>query len=388
MTIESWRRRAFALLRLLVVLFSEPVASRTTWLGWGEPKVHWLTECSHPEAVSGRAVVNDWYDDFPDRDGRLAQRLRSEVDVDHLQAVDELFVHQALRRCHDDVRYEERGFGPDFRVYENGMCALAVEVATLFVREDWNEADRRHNRLADELNKRVRPTHGYFVNFEIATAPSEPAPRHFAEWLARELDKLPPHTELIAVDYEDIPSSTYERNGVQIDVRFLPMKADAATKSDPDARIAGFGKMTVGFVNSGTRLKETIGKKGGDRYEIRGIPYVVAVGNRDNFLSADVVIDGLYGGEAVRFDRDDHSNFEVIRKNDGLFGVDPARRQTRHRRISAVAILSGLVLWDPASVDVALYDNLLPATALPDGLFPAPRRFGKVTSDGEFGWRP
>lgn len=297
-------------------------------------------------------------------------------------------MHQALRQRHDDVRYEEGGVGPDFRAYEDGTCVLAVEVATLFLRADWNEEDRRHNRLADEVNSRVRPTHGYFVDFEIKAAPSEPAPRHFADWLAKELDKLPPHTDLIGVDHDGIPVAMYERYGVRIAVRFLPMTADAATKSDPDARIVGFGKMTVGFVNSGTRLKDAIGKKGGDRYEIRGIPYVVAVGNRDNFLTDDVVIDGLYGGDAIRVDRHDHSKFEVIRKNDGLFGVDPARRQARHRRIAAVAILSGVVLWEPATADVAVYDNLSPESALPDGLFPATRRFGQVTADGEFGWRP
>jgi hypothetical protein len=375
------------LLRLHDVLFSEPAVSRTTWLGWGEPKVHWLTECSHPEATLSREVVNEWYDDLPDPDGRFAHRLGSEVDVDHLQALDELFVHQALRRCHDDVRYEEGGVGPDFRIYEDGKCVLAVEVATLFLREDWNDEDRRHNRLADEVNWRLRPTHGYFVNFAIEAAPSEPAPRHFAKWLETELDKLPPHTELHGVDDDAVPAAVYERNGVRIVVRFLPMKADAATKSDPDGRIVGVGRMTFGFVNSGTRLKDAIGKKGGDRYEIRGIPYVVAIGNRDSFLSGDVVIDGLYGGEAIRFDRRDQSNVEIIRKNDGLFGVNSAGRQARHRRISAVAILSNVVLWEPASVDVALYDNLSPATALPDGLFPATRRFGKMTSDGQFGWR-
>lgn len=370
------------------MLFSEPMVPRTTWLGWDEPRVHWLTECSHAEAIVSRAVVNAWYDGFPDRDGQFAQRLRSEVDVDHLQALDELYMHQALRQRHDDVRYEEGGVGPDFRVYEDGTCVLAVEVATLFLREDWNEEDKRHNRLADEVNKRLRPTHGYFVNFEIEAAPSDPAPRHFADWLAKELDKLPPHTELVGVEYADIPAAMYERNGVRIGVRFLPMKADAPTKTNPDARIVGLGKMTVGFVNSGTRLKVAIGNKGGDRYAIRSIPYVVAVGNRDNFLAGDVVIDGLYGGEAIRVDRHDHSKFETIRKNDGLFGVDRARRQARHGRISAVAILTGVVLWEPASADVALYENPSPATALPDGLFPATRRFGKVNADGEFGWRP
>jgi len=240
---ESRDRRATKILRIIYVLFSEPTLLRTTWLGWGEPKVHWLTECSHPEAAQSRNVVNEWYDDFPDLDGQFARRLRSEVDVDHLQALDELYVYQVLRQRHDDVRYEEGGVGPDFRVYEDGTCVLAVEVATLFLREDWNEEERRHNRLADEVNQRLRPTHGYFINFEIDAAPSEPAPRHFADWLAKELDKLPPHTELDGVDYDDIPAAMYERHGVRINVRLLPMKADAPTKSDPDARIVGLSDL-------------------------------------------------------------------------------------------------------------------------------------------------
>jgi hypothetical protein len=105
-------------------------------------------------------------------------------------------------------------------------------------------------------------------------------------------------------------------------------------------------------------------------------------GNRDSFLSGDVVIDGLYGSDAIRVDRHDPAIVEVIRKNDGLFGVDPARRQARNTRVSAVAVVTGVVLWELASGDISLYDNLSPATPLPDGLFPSTRRFGKVSPQG------
>lgn len=370
------------------VLFSEPEIDRTDLLGWGEPGVHWLTECSHPEAVASRATANRWYERFPDQDGRFAQRLRSEVDVDHLQALDELFVHQTLHQCHDDVRYEEGGVGPDFRVYDDDKCILAVEVASLFLREDWNVEKQRHNRLADEVNRRVPLRHGYFVSFDIEAARADPAPRHFSDWLTSELDKLPPHTDLIDLERDRIPSAVYDRSGVRISIRFFPMTADPPATPDSNTQIVATGKMTVGMVNSGIRLKDAVGKKGGDRYDIRGTPYIVAVGNRDSFLSDDVVTEGLYGGEAVRFDRDDHSKHEVVRRNDGLFGVDHARHQFRHRRISAVTILGRVFLREPAAADVAVYDNFSPETALPDDLFPATRRFGRVTSAGDFGWCP
>jgi hypothetical protein len=42
--------------------------------------------------------------------------------------------------------------------------------------------EKRHWRLADALNARVRPTQGLFVDFEIEQADQEPVPRRFAEF--------------------------------------------------------------------------------------------------------------------------------------------------------------------------------------------------------------
>lgn len=87
-------------------LFDEPIQARTGPLGWIEPALHWFTESTRPEAVASRQTVNGWYKDFPDVDGKFAARLRSEVNVDHYQALDELYVHHILRQTHDDVHYE------------------------------------------------------------------------------------------------------------------------------------------------------------------------------------------------------------------------------------------------------------------------------------------
>lgn len=373
------------------MLFNEPAQPREACLGLDEPAVHYFTESTRPDAIVAREAVNAWYSTFPDADGSFAERLRSEVDVDHAQALDELFVYQVLVSRHQDVRYEEGGVGPDFRIYHEGRCIGAVEVASLFLRQDWNDPAQRHNRLADAVNERVPPTDGYFVAFDIEDAPTEPAPRHFSDFVKRELGKLPPHEELAGISYDDLPTANYERNGVRITVRFLPMKAGAASKSNPDARIVGIGPMTVGFVNSGVRLKDVVGKKGGDRYELGGVPYIVVVGIHDTFCSEDVVIDGLYGGEAIRVDRNDLSVSEVVRRNDGLFGADSARPSGRHRRISAVGILRGGPLWEPERVDLAVYDNPYAATPAPKSLLAATRWFGALNPDADrsdFGWVP
>ena len=109
-------------------LFAEPSVARTLALGRVEPAVHWFTESTRAEASASRETVNRWYREIDDADGRFAQRLRSEIDVDHYQALDELHIHHLLRTRHEDVRYEEGGVGPDFRVYDAGTCVGAVEV--------------------------------------------------------------------------------------------------------------------------------------------------------------------------------------------------------------------------------------------------------------------
>jgi hypothetical protein len=118
-------------------LFSEPDVPRTSPLRGTEPRVHWYSESTRPEAVAARTQVNEWYDDFPDPNGKFAKRVRSENDVDHVQAVDELIVHHILRQTNDDVRYEVGDVGPDFRIYEDGKCVGGVEVLSLFERKDW-----------------------------------------------------------------------------------------------------------------------------------------------------------------------------------------------------------------------------------------------------------
>lgn len=364
-----------------MALFDEPVEPRTSPLGRIEPAVHWFSESTRPEAVASRDVINRWYEAFPDPDGKFAARLISEVDVDHYQALDELYVHHVLRQRCDDVRYEEGGVGPDFRVYGGGQCVAGVEVLSIFQREDWTAEEKRHARLADEVNRRLAPTAGYFVDFDIEQAAQEPPPRRVADFIQRELDKLPPHDQLEWPEQTtgaDLPSAQYDRNGVRIAIRFMPMAKDAPSKSDPDARIVGSGPVIGGMVNSAERLKDRVEAKAGGRYDIVDVPFLVVVGVHDTFCGDDDVEQALYGGESVLI-----PSGEPIRRNDGLFGIDKARPAGRHRRISAVAVINGLRVWEPEAAEVGIFNNPYAARAWPDETFPASRRFGVVeVTDG------
>jgi hypothetical protein len=358
------------------VLFPEPANPRTRPLGWIEPAVRWFTESTRAEAVISRTVVNDWYKDFLDPERHFAERLRSELDRDHYQALDELHIHNLLKQHHDDVRYEEGGVGPDFRVYGDGYCVGCVEVLSLFQREDWSAEEQRHWRLADELNRRVPPVDGYFVNFEVEAAKQEPAPRRVAEFVQREIAKLPPHDQFkLPKDPKetDLPGAVYERDGVRIRMTFIPMRADAPTKSDPDGNIVGMGPTIGGFVNSGERLKERVVAKAGGRYAITGVPFVVAVGMHDMVCTDDQVVRGIYGSESIVV-----ATGKLVRQNDGVFGIDGEHPEGRHRRVSAVAVVNRLRVWESDIADVAIYDNPSATYPLPDNLLPGSRRPGQI----------
>ena len=139
--------------------FPEPTVPRTGPMGGTEPRVNFYLQSTRPEAVSGRSVVNEWYARFPDPNGHFQRRLRSTEDADHEGPLDELFIYQRLIR-NARVSYEEGGRGPDFRLYRDSVHIASVEMISLFMRHDWEARQARHDRIADELNRRLQVADG------------------------------------------------------------------------------------------------------------------------------------------------------------------------------------------------------------------------------------
>ena len=137
-------------------LFPEPPRERLSPLGHSEPRVNWYLEPTRIEAVIGRRNINDWYRSFPDPDGKLERKLRSESNGEHIPALDELFTHHVLsQRLGQSITYEEGGRGPDFRIYRQDQLVGSVEVVSLFQKQEWTKEEESHARLADELDKRL-----------------------------------------------------------------------------------------------------------------------------------------------------------------------------------------------------------------------------------------
>lgn len=368
-----------------MVLFSEPASPRDGALGWTEPAVHWLTDITRPEAVEARHVVNEWYADFPDPGGRLAATLRSEEDYKHYQALDELYVHSQLRSVHDDIRYEEEPGAPDFRVYENGICIAGIEVASLFEQDEWTKEGAPHRRLADAVNKRLKPSDGYMVYMDIETADRDPAPRRFSDWLAKQIASLPPTDQLHLppnATRDVLESRVFVDGGVRVRVWFVPMKPNAPGRTDPNARLIVSSAAVGGIVRAASRLRDRVQAKSGGRYKASGEPFLVVVGNHDVTCDDDDIESALFGSESV------NGYGPLTRTRDGIFGMDGSGRP-KNQRLSAVAVVSFLRVWRPVDTDVALLRNPYPAVSWPDHVLPISREYGQLSrteTSTQWGW--
>lgn len=255
--------------RLLPVVrqvFDEPSIARITPLEATEPTVNWFLESTRPDAVEGRWVINDLYSRFPDDGGRLRAGLRSGDDERLMGALDELLVHDLLVSRYR-VTYEEgEGTRPDFRLYDGGGAYVAaVEVATLFLGEDWAAEQRRQALVEDALNQRlILTTHS--IQFEIRRWDDSPKLRDMARWVERTLDDLRADLGALPLDELGTPEMIYSARAVEIAFRFLPLPASYAVRSGD--RIVLGGAAIGGLINSAARLRERLDDKA-VKYDLR-----------------------------------------------------------------------------------------------------------------------
>ncbi len=372
-------------------LFPEPTTPFTRPLADLEPHVVWLQQSTEPEAVAARGHVNAWYRDLPDPGGRLAAKLTSANDGEYYSALDELYVHHTLRQVERDVRYEEGGQGPDFRVYHDGRQDLAVEVLSLFMRDEWTREARRHHELTDRLNQTFRPQ-GYFLHVEVLfQAQGRSLPLKDLTGFAEAFLKGLPDPQATVAAHEagrPLPRRDFVRKGIHVRFEALPMRPDAASLADPDARIVGLGPVIGGLVDSHERLRNGLNGKRKKPYALDpAVPFVLVVGNRDSFCGDLQLLLALYGRDWEALVGGRPPLWQTELKFRGFLGIGMGETPY-NRRFSAVAVINGWVPWtDPAHIQWLLFDNPHARVPLPNGLLPTTHRF-RALDGGTWGWQP
>jgi hypothetical protein len=186
-----------------------------------EPTSAWFTTVTRPEAIEGRRIINELYSRFPDASGRMHADLQAADNNRFFSALDELYVYDLLAR-HYDVAYEEgegTGTRADFRLYRDQRYVGALEVFSLFQRDDWTTEERHHASLADEINKRL-PLTTHTLMFDIRRWAGTPNLRYLLRWLNATLDELRADTQSVPLDATGTPEKIYVGRTTEISFSF------------------------------------------------------------------------------------------------------------------------------------------------------------------------
>lgn len=366
-------------------LFPEPGVDRTAPLGMSEPAVHFLTRVTTQEACRARANINAWYAGFPDPHEKLRRSITSEDDRAHYAALDELFIHQELLKLGFDVRYEEGSRGPDFRCYRNGIAVMSVEVASLLMKEEWEQEEKAFGRLADAINEKARPR-GFFVHLAVIRMERTPSATGLSRFIERWIDSLPEPTAVstqVQAGF-DLPTKDYIAKDVHIRAEAWPIRQGAPSWTDPNFRLIGVGPAIGGIVDSHSRVLSALDRHRASRYELdEGACYVIVVGNHDMFCSLQQVEQALYGPDhrAVH-ELAELEKWERQYARDAFFGINLGSGTRKNTRVAAVGIFD-FFPWDEHSATLRFLEHPQPWIRAKPDLLPLGSWFGPTIT----GWK-
>ena len=349
-------------------------------MGWAESEVNFYLTSTRREAAEARKWINAAYRRFPDPAGEFYGRLRSTDDRQHVSAIAELFVYDLLVDQHSRVVHEEGGIGPDFRIYSGEEYLGAVEVCTLFEKEEWETKEKEHSRIADQLNQRI-PLDKWFIEFEVIRLDRQPSINRLAAWVQAEIAELSSRPAN-AVDLLT-PWQSYRADGVELCFRFRRRQSSLPPK--PTDRVVGMGQVSGGLVDSHLRLRSALEKKVQKRYDARGKPLAIFVNGWDSMCTRDEFEDALLGNVQVVV-----QSGEFKRANNGFFGRDRRRPAGKHEALSCVFALHGWRPWNPGSKMILRFDNPFTIAPFPDDLLPADHQLAVVRGERKrwLAWTP
>lgn len=337
-----------------------------------EPKVNWFLRSTRPEAVEGRRVVNDMYARFPDHDGGLRRRLRSRTDSDLQAALDELLVHDLLRRRYR-VEYERQatpGTRPDFMLFDKEEHVATVEVLSLRLRGEWEARQIREGRIQDALNHRLRPT-THFIDFEVRHWDDDVDLEHLIGWVSSTLEDLSANQGALPMGYQGVPEKLYEYGSSRLEFHFWPTPAGYTPRAAD--RISIGGPAIGGFINSAYRLRRLLRSKA-VKYDLRGKPFAIVAGIGDPMCDLDDVLDALTGTPAVVV-----ATGESTREENGVYG--PQRRDGRGVRQPTLSAVFAVQEWFPGGPyrpRITRFDNPFAAAPFPADALPFDGHWGEI----------
>jgi hypothetical protein len=291
-----------------------------------ESTFHFLNRADGPLWQRTREVCEEWYAGYPDSDGDLRARFRSDAISQHFAAWWELYIFMAFRRLGYDVEVHPAVPGtekrPDFRV-SRGMAGMFVECAAM-AGDDVVENPAGQAWIIQCINNARNPD--FMVQVEITGVGTDHPTvdeivRPIEDWLAAlDYDVL---SELFDTSM-DAAEEIFEFRDWEVRIVALPVNEESRGR---DRRMVGVNFTGVRELNEEGKIRTVLRKKG-SRYGTLDEPLIVALLSLSSFTNEREMTNAVFGSVGVTYEHDLESA-HVVRQQDGYWRPPPSKRGSR-----------------------------------------------------------
>lgn len=328
---------------------------------YGEPTFSFLNRSNRPGFVAAREMIEDWFSRYPcPEQPQLAARFRDKNSAHSFHsAFFELFLHEFFTRggCGIEVHPESNSSmkRPDFLITTPGGLRFYMEaVLVTGLSDDERASQARSDALYNGLNLVICPDYFILVHHDgfdpITPIPVSKVTKEVQRWI----DGLD-YEQIMALprsdSFDSLPCLLVEHDGQTFKLVAIPKKREA--RGLPDVPPLGGHSGGGSWVRTHLDIRSAVKKKRASRYDLGGLPYVVAVRCQDAFTTTADVERALYGLRSG----DVPHNLDELALADMEDGIWSGRRGATNTSLSAVMSVHDLHPWSVRSTMIYLFQN-------------------------------
>lgn len=297
-----------------------------------EHSYSYLNISARPMASLIRDTLEQWFDEYPDQHkDSLKNDLMTQSDQ---SAFTELLMHQTLKRLgakniiiHPNIPGTERT--PDFKG-TLGTSEIVFEVKN-FLDSD----NPRIEEFCDNINEKYSTT-GYMLDLSFEGDFDDPiSVRKFIKFANEKAKQLDLNTlRAQAGNFDQLPTWIFPCGDDRIHVTPIPCRD--LEKTYKSAVVPN--PHSAYIVDHAGTLRKRLKKKA-TRYGELNMPYIIALNFEEGFLHDIDTTQALFGTEQFIFSKQQNSEPDFSRVNDGLWA------DQRNTRVSGVLIINRADPW-------------------------------------------
>jgi hypothetical protein len=289
--------------RVTVQVFDSITRTAHTPAVRSEPLSRFLNRAAGAQWAAVRGLIERWFELVPaPEQADLRGRLRSPMDREFHGAFWELYLFAGLNLAGYEVEFHpvlpHTTRRPDFLVSRDGNSRFYLEARIAAQRARDSADELRINRVYDILDGLRSPN--FFIWIEVvAQGPPDPPTQGLRREVTRWLDGLDPDAvERELIESQDSTNVAFTWAHDEWVLKFRPWpKSKRHRVHDPEVRTVGAtGPAEASIIDSVTPLRKALDDKGG-AYGDLGLPFVVAVWSRNDWIEEWDVTCALYGSD-------------------------------------------------------------------------------------------